>query len=249
MLRTIEYGDFDLITTFFTLQHGKVAALAKNARKSVRRFGGSLELFSLVDIVYAYGKKKGRLPILSESTVVSHFENIRGDITKTAFASFWAELAFMWTEDGQPQEELFNLLVHALGALHKGGSDDKQLNLLFALRFLEMSGLAPNLEHCSVCNTKAVDMVKQRICFDHARGGIVCPKCGPPKRSGPVLAMGTIKQLMWLINGDLATAGRVKLSQEALTLGRELVEGFVPFHLGREPKSLSFLRQLRRRHF
>lgn len=245
MLRSVEYGDLDLITTFFTLLHGKVAALAKNAKKSRRRFGGSLELFSVVDIVYAHGKKKRGLPILSESTVVRHFENIRTNITKTAYASFWAEMVYMWAEEGQAHEDLFYLLVHALGLINEDKGKDDELNLLFIMRFLGMAGLSPNLSQCSTCKKSLKDMGKHRICFDHARGGIVCPNCGPAKKPGPLLSVGTIKQMLWLAKGDLATAKRIRLSADAISQGLELVEAFVPYHLGKEPKSLRFLKQLR----
>ena len=40
LLRRVDYADYDYVVTFFTPQRGKVAAIAKNAKKSKRRFGG-----------------------------------------------------------------------------------------------------------------------------------------------------------------------------------------------------------------
>ena len=51
ILRRIEYGDFDLILFFLTLEKGKLSAIAKSARKSTKRFGGILELFAALDIL------------------------------------------------------------------------------------------------------------------------------------------------------------------------------------------------------
>jgi recombinational DNA repair protein (RecF pathway) len=51
ILRRIEYGDFDLILSFLTLEKGKLSAIAKSARKSTKRFGGILELFAALDIL------------------------------------------------------------------------------------------------------------------------------------------------------------------------------------------------------
>ncbi|MBI9074082.1 MAG: DNA repair protein RecO [Desulfatibacillum sp.] len=249
ILRSIEYGDFDLIVTFYTLAQGKVAALAKNARKSFKRFGGALELFSQVGIVYAYGKKKGGLPLLSESNLEHHFSNIRMDIHKTALASLWAETIYSWAEEGHEQEEIFLLLIHALESLDTGITDRDKINILFLLRFLALAGLSPSLGHCVACNRPLEEWGTGRICFDHARGGIVCPECGICKVPGPVLSVGAVKQMLWLNRGDLVTAGRMKLSREAMDRGTDLLESFLAYHLGREPKSLRFLKELRKQHF
>ncbi|ACL01756.1 DNA repair protein RecO [Desulfatibacillum aliphaticivorans] len=249
ILRSIEYGDFDLIVTFFTQAQGKRAALAKNARKSFKRFGGALELFSKVSIVYAHGKKKGGLPLLSESNLEQHFSNIRMDIHKTALASLWAETIYSWAEEEHAQEEIFQLLIRSLENLDNEKVDRDKVNILFLLRFLALAGLSPSLDQCVLCCRSLEDWGQGGICFDHARGGIVCPKCGVCLAPGPVLSVGAVKQLLWLNKGDLAAAGRMKLSREAMDRGRDLLESFLAYHLGKEPKSLRFLKDLRRRHF
>src|SRR5688572_7441173 len=43
VLRRTPYGESDLVVTLFTQTLGQVAALARAARKSQRRFGGNLE--------------------------------------------------------------------------------------------------------------------------------------------------------------------------------------------------------------
>ena len=45
LLRRTPYRDADLVLSLFTEQLGQVSALARAARKSQRRFGGSLEPF------------------------------------------------------------------------------------------------------------------------------------------------------------------------------------------------------------
>ena len=91
MLRRIEFGDYDYIITFFTLNQGKISVIAKSAKKSTKRFSGILELFSVLDIVYGSDRGKG-LPLLKEAVLKQPFSKIRADIRKTAYASYWAEL-------------------------------------------------------------------------------------------------------------------------------------------------------------
>lgn len=47
VLRSVDYGDSDKIVTLFTSGYGKISAIAKGAKRSMKRFGGTLELFSL----------------------------------------------------------------------------------------------------------------------------------------------------------------------------------------------------------
>ena len=81
LLRRIEHGDYDLVVTFLTLNQGKISLIAKSAKKSVKRFGGVLELFSVLDIVYRPGRG---LPVLQEAALKSPLDNIRCDVGKTA---------------------------------------------------------------------------------------------------------------------------------------------------------------------
>ncbi len=43
LVRSVPYGESDLIATFVTAEEGKVAAIVRGGRKSTKRFGGALE--------------------------------------------------------------------------------------------------------------------------------------------------------------------------------------------------------------
>jgi DNA repair protein RecO (recombination protein O) len=50
VLRRTPYGEADLIVSLFTEAAGRLTALARSARKSQRRFGGSLEPFHTLEV-------------------------------------------------------------------------------------------------------------------------------------------------------------------------------------------------------
>ena len=62
---------------------------------------------------------------------------------------------------------------------------------------------------------------------------------------GGYRSKGTIKQLLWLAGGNLARATRMKFSPPALKESTQFLEEFVSYHLGKQPRSLKFLRQIR----
>ena len=244
MLRRIEFGDYDIIITFFTLNQGKVSVIAKSAKKSTKRFSGILELFSALDIVYGSARGKG-LPVLQEAVLKQPFLKIRADIKKTAYASYWAEIINAWMEKSEKQPKLYYLLKYVLGELDFGNTPEAVLSILFQMRFLAISGHSPNLMQCSMCKTQLEEIKKGSIIFDLARGGLVCENCSQNISKRIVLSKGTIKQLLWIEKEDLTKAKRIRFAPQASNEGLEFLEAFVPYHLGKEPKSLKFLRQIR----
>lgn len=244
LIRRRDYGDYDLIVTFFTLLRGKVVLIAKAAKKSVRRFAGVLELFSEVDITAAAGRRSG-LSVLQEAALKEPFAGLRTIPARIAYASYWAELVDAWMEDRVVQAELYHLLRHGLSELDRGVTSEAVLSILFQMRFLRISGHSPNLERCGVCR-KALDLLRPDVLgVDLAKGGVACLKCMPGLRQEPHLAKGTVKQLQWIADGDLARAARIRFTAAAVGEALEFLERFVPYHLGRQPRSLNILRQLR----
>jgi DNA repair protein RecO (recombination protein O) len=242
LIRHTAYGDYDLILTLFSLAHGKISVIAKSAKKSTRRFAGVLELFSEMEVVVKAGRG---LPVLQEAALKHPFAQIRAIPSRLAYASYWAEIIHDWMEDRVQQAELYHLLHHVLSQLDQGRVPAGVLSIVFQMRFLRLSGHRPNLERCVVCRRGTPAIRADVLPVDVAKGGIACPACLPASVDAPHLAKGTVKQLMWVDGGDLARAARMKFSPAATTESLTFLERFVPYHLGREPRSLKVLRQLR----
>lgn len=245
ILRRIDFGDYDLIVSLITLNRGKISAIAKSAKKSTKRFAGILEPFSILDVVCTTGKGKGRLPILQEAVLKHPFSVIRSDIIKAAYASYWAELINEWLEVSQRQADIYHLFHYSLIGIDTGIAPEAALSILFQMRFAALSGYGPNLTHCSLCNKGLQDIKSNRIAFDIKRGGLVCDTCSPRFPGKLSLSKGTIKQLLWIESGDLAKAKRIRLDPSAIEESLDFLEAFVPYHLGKAPRSLTFLRQIR----
>jgi len=242
LIRLTNYGDYDLILTLFSHAQGKMSAIAKSAKKSSRRFAGVLELFSEVDAVLTLGRG---LPVLQEASLKNPFARIRVQPLSLAYASYWAEIVHDWMEDQMPQTELYQLLQHVLGELDQERIPAGVLSIIFQMRFLRLSGHSPNLEHCVGCRCQMRALRPDVLGVDIAKGGIACPTCASTCDPPQSLSKGTIKQLLWVAGGDLARAGRMKFSPPAIAESLEFLERFVPHHLGRQPRSLKVLRQLR----
>ena len=245
LLHRLDYGDFDLILTFLSLERGKISLIAKSAKRSTKRFAGILELFSLIEVVGSTGRGRG-LPVLQEAVLHSPFSAIRADINKTAYASYWCELINKWVEENRKQAQLYHLLRHVLSQLDSGAATAAELSILFQMRLLNLSGHSPNLRQCARCQKQLESIQANRVVFDISKGGIVCDKCAAGTGGRIRLSKGTIKQFNWIKSGDLKKASRMRFGSQALEEGLELLEAFVPYAMGIQPRSLKFLKQIRK---
>ncbi|MDY0220153.1 MAG: DNA repair protein RecO [Desulfobacterium sp.] len=177
ILKRIEYGDNDLIVTYFTTAMGRISVIAKNARKSVKRFAGALEPFSVMNLECTWPRRKNALPMLNLVDLCHPFAKIRTSVVKTGYACYWLELINFSTEEGKQQEDLYNLLFYVLKALDQGSMEKEILSLLFQIRFMNLSGLAPDLTSCGNCSTALDGIAQQRVFFDFSKGSLVCDRC------------------------------------------------------------------------
>lgn len=244
LLRRIEYGDYDLIVTLFTAAQGKASAIAKSAKKSVKRFPGVLEPFSRLNVVMTQGKRKG-LPVLQEASLEDPFFRIREDIVKTAYASYWTELIYLWMAEGEPQASLYRLFSHVLTELNRGETSAEELSIFFQMRFLSLAGFRPNFDHCHVCKTSLDQISHASVIPVPSKGGFACLTCGGMPNGRPRISKGTLKQLLWIDTEDLVRASRTRFAPAAISEGLSFLESFVPYHIGKTPKSLRILRVVR----
>jgi DNA repair protein RecO (recombination protein O) len=246
ILRRLDYSDYDLIITLFTRDQGKVPAIAKYAKKSSRRFAGVLELFSVLKVLCTKGRRKG-MPVLQEAAIIDPFPQIRTNIQKTAYASYWAEMINNWTEPGYPQIQVYDLLKYVLKELDKDRIPEPVLSILFQIKFLALAGLSPNLTYCRICKKHFDSITRSGFIFNLSNGGIACDKCGSRLSRQFTISKGALKQLLWIGTGDFQKALRIKFSSQTLKESSKLLEAFVTCYLGRQPASLKVLHQIIRK--
>ncbi|MCP3678475.1 MAG: DNA repair protein RecO, partial [Deltaproteobacteria bacterium] len=79
VLNAIDYGESDRIVTFYTTDYGKVAGIAKGARRSRKRFVNKLEPFSHITLTFFH--KDGRdLVRVDECRLKENFFKLKNDL-------------------------------------------------------------------------------------------------------------------------------------------------------------------------
>src|SRR5205085_1582572 len=78
LVRAVAFGEADLIATFFTETDGKLSAIVRGARRSSKRFGGSLEpMHELFLVLEDKGKE---LCTLKEAKIARARQGLTSDL-------------------------------------------------------------------------------------------------------------------------------------------------------------------------
>src|SRR6185437_15228171 len=112
VLGSVDTGEADRVVSLFSEERGRISAFAAHARKSVRRFGGALEPFTLVTA--ALVERRGDLYRFERAEILEPFTAIRDDLNDISRASYACELVREVCREREPHPELFGELVDLL---------------------------------------------------------------------------------------------------------------------------------------
>lgn len=168
-------GEADRIYSIYTLEKGKIKALAKGARKSQARLAGNLENFSLVDLAIAKGKGTGKI---TGSIVENNFRNLRSSLEALQNVFEAVKILDKMTSLEEKDAEVFNLLKEYLETIDEAIlQKEERITLVtqgFILKLLDNLGYKIEVGHCVKCSAA---LPKEGNYFSAEKGGIICAKC------------------------------------------------------------------------
>jgi len=176
VLDVMDHGESDKIVTLYTPAAGKLAGIAKGAKRSRKRFVNKLEIFSWLDLIYNT-RRSSSLVMLDEADLLDPFIALRQEYDLYAAASLVSQLVLYWTRENDPDPDLFALLLDALRNLSRQGDPLRTL-VLFHIRLLTLAGYQPHLEGCMTCGR--LDPGGAPFVFHAGRGGMLCRFCHGP---------------------------------------------------------------------
>jgi DNA repair protein RecO (recombination protein O) len=180
VVRTVDFGESDVIATFVTERAGKVGAIVRGARKGSRRVSGALEPVHTIEV--RLDDRGSELTTLKEARIV----RMRTRVVQDLDALETAGVALRWARHLFPprtvEPEGWRILVDLLDVLDREPGDGSEpvssrAELARAgLAMLAAVGYALDLERCVACGRACPD--GKVACIDPARGGLVCRACG-----------------------------------------------------------------------
>jgi DNA repair protein RecO (recombination protein O) len=235
VLRSIRFAEADCVLHLYTLEKGRVGAIAKGVRKTSSRFGGRLEPFSHVELLLHEGR--GELQTVRGADLVRSHDRSRADGYRLAVGHIGLEAMLRLFVEQERNPSAFHALTRFLDLLddveavlpaHPGVDP---LVLSFQLKLLWLSGYLPHLTSCAGCGED-----RPLVGFSAQAGGGVCAECG---QGAVALSPAGFEGIRGLLERPLAESRAALLTAEALRQCLRVIESSYEIHGGFRLRTLA----------
>ncbi len=235
VLRSLRFGEADRVLHLYTLERGRVGAVAKGIRRTKSRFGARLEPLSHVELVLHQGS--GELQTVTGVDLVRAHRSAREDTYRLGVGFIALESMLRLFPEQEANPRAFEALTRFLDLLddvdvradERAATDP--LVLSFQLKLLWLSGYLPHLTSCAECGT-ATGLVG----YSPRAGGAVCANCGP---DAIALSPAGLNGIEALLRAPLAGAAGAGLSPRAGREALAVIASSYEYHGGFRLKTLS----------
>src|SRR4051794_13673198 len=237
VLRSMRLGEADRVLPLYSLDRGRVGAVAKGVRKTKSRFGARLEPLSHVEILLHQGNSD--LQTITGVQLIEAHHHAREDYYRLSVGLIGAEAMLRLFSEQEANERAFTALTRFLDALDTTPHAAERpaldpLALSFQLKLLWLSGYLPHLTSCAECGATDATLAG----YSPRAGGAVCGACANQTEA---LALSTegIRGIEGLLASPLAEAVGLGLSERASRDALRVVTASYEYHGGFRLRTLS----------
>src|SRR5690242_9027970 len=237
VLRSLRFGEADRVLHLYTLERGRIGALAKGIRKTKSRFGARLEPLSHVELMLHQGS--GELQTVTGVELVRSHRAAREHSYRLAVGLVGAEAMLRLFTEQERNPRGFEALTRFLDLLDglEGRAERPALDplaLSFQLKLLWLSGYLPHLTSCSECGADDATLVG----YSPRAGGAVCRACAGNAEALALSGEG-IAAVEALLASPLADAVRLGLGERAARDALRVITASYEYNGGFRLKTLS----------
>ena len=238
VLRSFRLGEADRVLHLYTLDRGRVGAVAKGVRRTKSRFGARLEPLSHVDMLLHQGS--GELQTVTGVELMRSHRSAREDPYRLNVGLVGVEAMLRLFTEQEANPRAFRALTRFLdlvdelpeNVVPRPRAALDPLVLSFQLKLLWLSGYLPHVTSCAECGN-AGDLVG----YSPRAGGAVCSGCRDETMLA--LASGGLAGIEGLLRHPLAEAAAVGLSARASRDALAVINSSYEFHGGFRLRTLS----------
>jgi DNA repair protein RecO (recombination protein O) len=237
VLRSIRFGEADRVLHVYTLDRGRVGAVAKGVRKTKSRFGARLEPLSQVELMLHQGS--GELQTITGVQLTRSHQAARDDYYRLSVGLIGAEAMLRLFPEQEANERAFTALTRFLDLLDATPHAAERpaldpLALSFQLKLLWVSGYLPHLTSCAECSADDVALVG----YSPRSGGAVCQACAG-KTEAIGLSPDGIRGIEGLLASPLADAVGLALTERSSRDALKVITTSYEHHGGFRLRTLS----------
>ncbi|MFO7815771.1 MAG: DNA repair protein RecO [Halanaerobiales bacterium] len=239
VLKQFDLGEADKIITFYTKDEGKIRAVVKKARNSKNNKLSAVVLPYCYNIIKVY--KNNSLDRINNVESIHRFEELRNNLDKMAYASYFSEMVEKAGMEYHPNQPLFKLLLAIFYKMARTPKKElNKINIVFKLLFLKYIGVQPRINFCYECGKRYKTLQKQY--FNVQEGGIICAKCARKSDSDfNTLSQNKVDLIKKVYRTGIDSLDELDVDKNLLSNIDEIIDKFILYHLDFNLKSTDFL--------
>lgn len=238
VLRETQTKETDKILTVLTAERGRIAVIARGARRKNSPLAAASELLAFSELVVY--EQRGWL-MMAEGATLELWDNIRRDVELLSLASYFAELTEAVTGEDEPAGEILSLLLNVLYALDTLKKPQETVKAAFELKLLSLAGYEPLVAECAVCGNTA----PEEPVFDAEQGVVLCRACaGAGGRGLLPLDPGSLAAFRHVLGAERKRMLSFTLRGGTLERFTRACETFARVQLERDFRTLDFYKGL-----
>jgi DNA repair protein RecO (recombination protein O) len=211
VLRGVDFSESSRIVTFLSPERGRLACIAKGARRKNSGVSAVLDTFNRVELVY-YWKEGRQVQTLAEASLLDDFGGLKCDLERISYAAFPLELVSKIAHENEPSRDLYAALVLGLQELGAWPGGIRLHACRLGLQLIGVAGFAPELDGCVRCGSAHLAVAPG---FDDA-GGVLCDDCGGGRRVSAEAF--TVLRDLACDDGDTFSSTSQEISRELFAL-------------------------------
>jgi DNA repair protein RecO (recombination protein O) len=235
VLRSMRLGEADRVLHLYTLDRGRIGAVAKGIRKTKSRFGARLEPLSHVELVLHVGS--GELQTITGVELVRPHRAAREDPYRLGVGLIGLEAMLRLYSEQEASPRAFEALARFLDLLdvvpaRSSAHSLEPLALAFQLKLLWLAGYLPHLTSCAECGGGG-----PLVGYSPRAGGAVCRSCAGDDSLS--LSQPALRGIEDLLRRPLAEARAAGLSARSEREALALITSSYEYHGGFRMRTLS----------
>lgn len=254
VLSAMPMGEYDKRLTILTVEHGKINAFAKGARRPNSPLLACSQPFSYGEFAVYAGRNSYTV---ASAQVSNYFPGLKEEVEKVYLGMYFCEFADFYTREGNDERGVLKLLYQSLRALESGKFDLRLIRRVFELKLVCMEGEAPLVFECVRCKAK-----EGLVVFDFIRDGMLCRQCAgkdgipiqqdgaagtktaEPLPHGQAVSAAALYALQFIVATPPAKLYQFSLKEDVLQEIEMVIGRYLHKHVGHEMKSLKVLREI-----
>lgn len=224
-MKTVDFRESSLIATVFSEEHGKIALIAKGAKKSKSKFMGMVQPGRLLSVIYYY-KPTRAVQTLSEAAYEDRLDSLSREMPKMALTMGFLELVSQVIHEGEINDPVFQFAKRFLIWLNGQEEVTTTLFPYLQIRLADLLGLALQ---------SVLDNHKGRCYFNISEGTL---SAQPEAENAALLTDRQREFILEVLQSRKAAVLHHKLDQKELKSLIHHLDVYFRYHLeGVKPRS------------